>query len=138
MAVKDCVSFPSFSLETFLDFIENLLWKIPFLLEIYTFTKWIHNFSEESSIKIIECQELNFEKSLFGAKLRACLLHPKSRNQRKGMLEVPWLAVELREWFASHRLTFCWIPKLALARICPKVPTFLDYWKRKPKSNEIQ
>ena len=22
------------------------------------------------------------------------------------MLEVPWLAVELREWFASHRLTF--------------------------------
>ena len=36
----------------------------------------------------------------------ACLLHPKSRNQGKGMLEVPWLAVELREWFASHRLTF--------------------------------
>jgi len=35
-----------------------------------------------------------------------CLLHPKSRNQGKGMLEVPWLAVELREWFASHRLTF--------------------------------
>ena len=29
-----------------------------------------------------------------------------SRNQGKGMLEVPWLAVELREWFASHRLTF--------------------------------
>ena len=36
----------------------------------------------------------------------ACLLHPKSRNQGKGMLEVPWLAVEPREWFASTRSTF--------------------------------
>ena len=36
----------------------------------------------------------------------AWLLHPKSRNQGKGMLEVHWLAVELREWFASTRSTF--------------------------------
>ena len=28
------------------------------------------------------------------------------KNQGKGMLEVPWLAVELREWFASSRSTF--------------------------------
>ena len=27
-------------------------------------------------------------------------------EKERGMLEVPWLAVELREWFASHRLTF--------------------------------
>ena len=30
----------------------------------------------------------------------------ESRNQGKGMLEVPWLAVEPREWFASKRSTF--------------------------------
>ena len=30
------------------------------------------------------------------------------KNQGKGMLEVPWLAVELREWFASSRSTFHW------------------------------
>ena len=28
----------------------------------------------------------------------ACLLDPKSRNQGKGMLEVPWLAVEPKEY----------------------------------------
>ena len=28
------------------------------------------------------------------------------KNQGKGMLEVYWLAVELREWFASSRSTF--------------------------------
>ena len=33
-------------------------------------------------------------------------LHCESRNQGKGMLEVPWLAVEPREWFASTRSTF--------------------------------
>ena len=38
----------------------------------------------------------------------AWLLHPNIKNQGKGMLEVPWLAVELREWFASSRSTFHW------------------------------
>ena len=33
-------------------------------------------------------------------------LHPKTRKQGKGMLEVPWQAVELREWFAVTRSTF--------------------------------
>ena len=37
---------------------------------------------------------------------RAWRLHCESRNQGKGMLEVPWLAVEPREWFASTRSTF--------------------------------
>jgi len=36
----------------------------------------------------------------------AWLLHPKNRSKGKGMLEVPWLAVELREWIASTRSTF--------------------------------
>ena len=31
---------------------------------------------------------------------------PKSWNQWKGMLGVPWLAVSLREWFARTRSTF--------------------------------
>ena len=35
-------------------------------------------------------------------------LHPKTRKQGKGMLEVPWLPVELREWFAVTRSTFLW------------------------------
>jgi len=39
----------------------------------------------------------------------AWLLHPNIKNQGKGMLEVPWLAVELKEWFASSRSTFHWI-----------------------------
>ena len=38
----------------------------------------------------------------------AWTLHPKTRNQETGMLEVPWLAVELREWFAVTRWTFPW------------------------------
>ena len=36
-------------------------------------------------------------------------LSPKSRKER-GMLDLPWLAVELREWFASTRSTFLTIP----------------------------
>jgi len=48
----------------------------------------------------------------------AWLLHPNIKNQGKGMLEVPWLAVELREWFASSRSTFHWLsvdfPSLAV------------------------
>ena len=36
----------------------------------------------------------------------AWLLAPNIKNQGKGMLEVYWLAVELREWFASSRSTF--------------------------------
>ena len=46
--------------------------------------------------------------------LRSCawLLHPNIKNQGKGMSEVPWLAVELREWFASSRSTFHWLSLL--------------------------
>ena len=36
--------------------------------------------------------------------LLAWRLSPKSRKER-GMLDLPWLAVELREWFASTRST---------------------------------
>ncbi len=33
-------------------------------------------------------------------------LHPKTIKQGMGMLEVTWLSVELREWFAARRSTF--------------------------------
>ena len=39
-------------------------------------------------------------------------LHPKTRSEGKGMLEVPWLAVELREWFAVRRSTFSAHPQI--------------------------
>ena len=42
-----------------------------------------------------------------GTLLLAWRLSPKSRKER-GMLDLPWLAVELREWFASTRSTFLW------------------------------
>ena len=32
--------------------------------------------------------------------------NPKRKDQGKGMLEVPWPAVDLREWFALERSTF--------------------------------
>jgi len=35
-------------------------------------------------------------------RFRACRLHLSSRNQAKGMLEVPWLAVELRSLIREY------------------------------------
>ena len=37
---------------------------------------------------------MGFQEYIIHESSCACLLHPKSRNQGKGMLEVPWLAVE--------------------------------------------
>ena len=46
-----------------------------------------------------------WDDNILGTLLLAWRLSPKSRKER-GMLDLPWLAVELREWFASTRLTF--------------------------------
>ena len=59
-----------------------------------------------------------------GTLLLAWRLSPKSRKER-GMLDLPWLAVELREWFASTRSTFlslvtsCMIRSLSRDSITP-------------------
>ena len=49
---------------------------------------------------------LLFWSSSFESNFYAWRLHPKTRKQGKGMLEVPWLAVTLRKWFAVTRSTF--------------------------------